>query len=148
MGRNRAFSLLGHERSLHERHGDRGLSKDIRRSPFGYHLVAKSTESHQMNQVGSPLGVAMATSLANGDLVQSKAWSPLMVALATLMLQVATSLHLQGRHLWSPWRPRGASGDLYTNCSWSPLAKWRERWFSWRPSHLTVLRSKVAIATK
>ena len=100
MGRNRAFSPLGHERSLHGRHGDRGFSKDIRRSPFGRHLVAMATESHQMTQVGSPLGVAMATSLANGDLVQlmhgnhgnlyvasgdllTFAGSPLMVAMAT-----------------------------------------------------------------
>jgi len=44
-----------------------------------------------------------------------KAWSPLRVAMATLMLQVATSSLFQGRHLWSPWRPRG--------CKWRPLHK-------------------------
>ena len=125
MGRNRAFSPLGHERSLHGRHGDR-------KSP------------------NEPGGVA--TWGRHGDLPCKwrpsaiRAWSPLRVAMATLMLQVATSSHLQGRHLWSPWRPRGTSGNLYTNYSWSPLAKWRERWFSWRPSHLTVLRTRVAIA--
>ena len=59
MGRNRAFSPLGHERSLHGRHGDRGFSK----TSEGRHLVAMATESLQMNQVGSPLGVAMATPL-------------------------------------------------------------------------------------
>ena len=32
---------------------------------------------------GSPLGVAMVTTLASGDLFQTR----------------------QGRHLWSPWRP-------------------------------------------
>jgi hypothetical protein len=83
MGRNRAFSPLGHKRSLHERHGDRGFSKGIRRSPLGRHLSAMATESHKNNQVGSPLGVAMATSLASGDLVHSR----------------------HGRHLGSPWRP-------------------------------------------
>ena len=72
MGRNRAFSPLGHERSLHERHGDRGFSKDIRRSPLGRHLSAMATESPKNNQVGSPLGVAMATSLASGDLVHTR----------------------------------------------------------------------------
>ena len=69
MGRNRAFSPLGHERSLHGRPGDRGFSKVIKRSPYGRHLVAMATDSIQMNQVGSPLGVAMATTLASGDLL-------------------------------------------------------------------------------
>jgi hypothetical protein len=123
MGRNRAFSPLGHERSLHERHGDRGFSKDIRRSPLGRHL-SRHGDRKSPNQPGG-----VATWGRHGDLPCKwrpsalKAWSPLRVAMATLMLQVATSSHLQGRHLWSPWRPRGASGDLYTNCSWSPLAK-------------------------
>ena len=74
-------------------------------------------------------------------------WSPLGRH-GDLDVQVATSLHFEGRHLWSPWRPRDASGDLYTNCTWSPLARWRKRWFSWRPLPVTVLCTRVAIATK
>jgi hypothetical protein len=83
MRRNRAFSPLGHKRAPLERHGDRRVPKGIRRSPLGRHLSAMATEGHKNNQVGSPLGVAMATSLASGDLVHSR----------------------HGRHLGSPWRP-------------------------------------------
>ena len=69
MRRNRAFSPFGHKRAPLERHGDRRVPKGIRRSPLGRHLSDMATEGHKNNQVGSPLGVALATSLASGDLV-------------------------------------------------------------------------------
>ena len=64
---------------------------------------------------------------------------PLQVASSFKQGKVAT----YGRH----GDLDAASGDLYTNCTWSPLARWRKRWFSWRPLPVTVLRTRVAIAT-
>ena len=102
MRRNRAFSPLGHKRAPLERHGDRRSQK----------------------QSGG-----VATWGRSGDLPCKwrpsalKAWSPLRVAMATLMVQVATSslsrVATYGRH----GDLEVASGDLYTNWSWSPLAK-------------------------
>ena len=123
MGRNRAFSPLGHKRSLQERHGDRGFSKGFRRSLLGRHLSAMATESHKKQS-----GV-VATWGRHGDLPCKwrpsalKAWSPLRVAMATLKVQVANSslsrVATYGRH----GDLEVASGDLYTKWSWSPLAK-------------------------
>ena len=56
------FRHLGKKRSLHGHHGDRGFSK----SSEGRHLVDMATESLQMNQVRSPLGVAMVTYFNQG----------------------------------------------------------------------------------
>ena len=138
------FRHLGKRRSLHGRHGDKGLF----RASEGRHLVAMATESLKNASGRSPFGghhgdppLQVATSFL-------KTGSPHMVAIVTLICKWLPLHTLQGRHLWSPWHPRGASGDLYTICSWSPLAKWRKRWCSWRPLHLTVLRTMVTIATK
>ena len=91
------------------------ILQKLKRSLLGRHLSAMATESPKSDQVRSPLGGG------HGDLPCKwrpsalSAWSPLRVAMATLMAQVATSSLFQGRHLWWPWRPRG--------CKWRPLHK-------------------------
>ena len=93
IGRNRAFSPLRHKVVATWAPWRQRILQVIRRSPFGRHLVAMATESLQKHQVGRHLGVAMATYLYKWRPLSNKARSPLMVAMATLMLQVATPSH-------------------------------------------------------
>ena len=126
MGRNRAFSPLRHEEVATWAPWRQRSLQVIRRSPFRRHLVAMATESLQKNQVGRHLGspwrppLQVATSFKQGKVATYGRHGDLDVASGDPFTLCRVTTY--GRH-----GDLEVHGDLYTICSWSPLARWRER---------------------
>ena len=113
MGRNRAFSPLRHEEVATWAPWRQRSLQVIRRSPFGRHLVAMATEGLQKNKDWSPLRGRHGNHPCKWRPPSNKVGLSLMVAMATLMLQVATPSHFIG----SPLMVAMAT----SRCKWRPL---------------------------